>query len=130
MRVLLVRIKLMFIRVELKQKRIIQILYYKREAQGILEYIEELKKKLKVYNKQTGLLYRNAGCQESNNYCELTKRFKRRRMSWTEKGATNLVKVITTIDSESCNDIFEYLKVDVSVENYKEFVDKHIEETE
>ena len=142
-------------------------LYYKREAQGILKYIEELKKKcggeyeevkkldelagyiekrkdqlaryneneeikkkLKVYNEQTGLLYRNAGCQESNNYCELTRRFKRRRMSWTEKGATNLAKVITTIDSESCNDIFEYIKVDVSVENYKEFVDKHIEEIE
>ena len=91
---------------------------------------EEIKKKLKVYNEQTGVLYRNTGCQESNNYCELTKRFNRRRMSWTEKGATNLAKVITTIDSESCNDIFEYLKVDVSVENYKEFVDKHIEEIE
>ena len=73
-------------------------------------------------------MYRNTGCKESNNYCELTRRFKRRRMSWTEKGATNLEKVITTIDSESCNNIFEYLKVDVSVENYKEFVDKHIEE--
>ena len=33
-----------------------------------------VKQKLKTYSKKTGLKYRNMGCQESNNYCKLTRR--------------------------------------------------------
>ena len=51
-------------------------------------------------------------------------------MSWKEKSATNLAKVITTYASESCKDIFEYLKVKVLPESFKEYAEKYIEEIE
>lgn len=44
-----------------------------------------VKQKLKTYSKKTGLKYRNMGCQESNNYCKLTRRMKKKRMSWSKK---------------------------------------------
>ena len=56
---------------------------------------KEMKEKLKEYSKRTGLQYRNMGCQESNNYAKIARRFKKKRMSWKEKSATNLAKVIT-----------------------------------
>ena len=37
-----------------------------------------VKQKLKTYSKKTGLKYRNMGCQESNNYCRLTRRMKKK----------------------------------------------------
>ena len=91
---------------------------------------KEMKEKLKEYSEKTGLKYRNMGCQESNNYAKITRRFKRKRMSWKEKSATNLAKVITTYASESCKDIFEYLKVKVLPESFKEYAEKYIEEIE
>lgn len=91
---------------------------------------KEMKKRLKEYSKQTGLEYRNMGCQESNNYAKITRRFKRRRMSWTEKGATNLAKVITTYASESCKNIFEYLNLKVISEGFKEYAERYIQEIE
>ena len=51
-------------------------------------------------------------------------------MSWKEKSATNLAKVITTYASESCKDIFEYLKVKVLPESFKEYAEKYIKEIE
>lgn len=91
---------------------------------------KEMKEKLKEYSKRTGLQYRNMGCQESNNYAKIARRFKKKRMSWKEKSATNLAKVITTYASESCKDIFEYLKVKVLPESFKEYAEKYIEEIE
>ena len=91
---------------------------------------KQMKEKLKNYSEKTGLVYRNMGCQESNNYAQITRRFKRKRMSWKEKSATNLAKVITTYASESCKDIFEYLKVKVLPESFKEYAEKYIEEIE
>ncbi len=91
---------------------------------------EEMKKRLDKYSKDTGLKYRNMGCQESNNYSNITRRFKKRRMSWSEKGATNLAKVITTYASESCKNIFEYLKIDVLAEGLKEYAQRYIDEIE
>lgn len=37
-----------------------------------------VKQKLKTYSKKIGLKYRNMGCQESNNYCRLTRRMKKK----------------------------------------------------
>ena len=91
---------------------------------------EEMKKRLEKYSENTGLKYRNMGCQESNNYSNITRRFKKRRMSWSEKGATNLAKVITTYASESCKNIFEYLKIDVLAEGLKEYAERYISEIE
>lgn len=61
-----------------------------------------VKQKLTTYSKATGLKYRNMGCQESNNYCRLTRRMKKKRMSWSKNGSENIAKVITMYASESC----------------------------
>ena len=91
---------------------------------------EETKKKLAGYSKQTGLKYRNMGCQESNNYSKLTRRMKRRRMSWSKKGSENIAKVITTYASESCKGIIEHLKIQLLPESYVEYAEKYIKEIE
>ena len=91
---------------------------------------KEMKEKLKEYSKETGLVYRNMGCQESNNYARITRRFKRRRMSWSEKGATNLAKVITTYASESCKNIFDKLNIHILPEGFKEYAERYIQEIE
>ena len=39
-----------------------------------------VKQKLKTYSKKTGLKYRNMGCQESNNYAKIARRFKKKRI--------------------------------------------------
>ncbi len=91
---------------------------------------KEMKEKLKEYSEKTGLEYRNMGCQESNNYAQITRRFKGQRKSWKERSATNLAKVITTYASESCKDIFEYLKVKVLPESINEYAEKYIKEIE
>lgn len=91
---------------------------------------EEIKKKLKSFNKQTGLKYRNMGCQESNNYSILTRRFKRRRMSWSKNGSENLAKVITTYASESCTDIIKHFNIQKLPESFIEYSEKYIKQIE
>lgn len=44
--------------------------------------------------KQEGFVYNNLGTQESTNYSKITKRMKRRRMSFSILGADNLSRVI------------------------------------
>ena len=90
----------------------------------------EIKIKLKTFSKQTGLKYRNMGCQESNNYCKLTRRMKHRRMSWSKNGSENLAKVITTYASSSCKDIIEYLNIQILPENFTEYAEKYIRQIE
>lgn len=60
---------------------------------------------------KTGLKYRNMGCQESNNYCRLTRRMKKKRMSWSKNGSENIDKVITMYASENCTDIIKDLNM-------------------
>lgn len=91
---------------------------------------EEIKNKLKRYSKQTGLRYRNMGCGESNNYSVLTRRFKRRRMSWGKRSSENLAKVITTYASTSCTDIVTDLKIQVIPESFVEYANRYIEQIE
>lgn len=91
---------------------------------------EGVKQKLKTYSKKTGLKYRNMGCQESNNYCRLTKRMKKKRMSWSKKGSENIAKVITMYASESCTDIIKHLNIQILPESYIEYVEKYINEIE
>ena len=89
-----------------------------------------VKQKLKTYSKKTGLKYRNMGCQESNNYCRLTRRMKKKRMSWSKNGSENIAKVITLYASESCTDIIKHLDIQILPESYIEYVEKYINEIE
>ena len=89
-----------------------------------------VKLKLKEFSKQTGLKYRNMGCQESNNYSKLTRRMKKKRMSWSINGSENIAKVITMYASESCTDIIENLNIQILPESYIEYARKYIEEIE
>ena len=89
-----------------------------------------VKQKLKTYSKKTGLKYRNMGCQESNNYCKLTRRMKKKRMSWSKNGSENIAKVITFYASESCTDIIKDLNIQILPESYVEYAQKYIEEIE
>lgn len=91
---------------------------------------EGVKEKIKTYSKKTGLKYRNMGCQESNNYCKLTRRMKKKRMSWSKNGSENIAKVITTYASESCTDIIKHLNIQILPESYIEYAQKYIEEIE
>lgn len=91
---------------------------------------EGVKQKLKTYSKKTGLKYRNMGCQESNNYCKLTRRMKKKRMSWSKNGSENIAKVITFYASESCTNIIKDLNIQVLPESYIEYAQKYIEEIE
>ena len=83
-----------------------------------------VKQKLKTYSKKTGLKYRNMGCQESNNYCRLTRRMKKKRMSWSKNGSENIAKVITMYASESCTDIIRHLNIQILPESFTEYIDK------
>ena len=89
-----------------------------------------VEQKLKTYSKRTGLKYRNMGCQESNNYCKLTRRMKKKRMSWSANGSENIAKVITFYSSESCTDIIKDLNIQILPESYIEYAEKYIEEIE
>ncbi len=91
---------------------------------------EGVKEKIKTYSKRTGLKYRNMGCQESNNYCKLTRRMKKRRMSWSKNGSENIAKVITMYASESCTDIIKHLDVELLPESFIEYAEKYINEIE
>ncbi len=89
-----------------------------------------VKEKIKTYSKRTGLKYRNMGCQESNNYCRLTRRMKKKRMSWSKNGSENIAKVITMYASESCTDIIKHLEIQLLPESFIEYAEKYITEIE
>lgn len=89
-----------------------------------------VKQKLKTYSQKTGLKYRNMGCQESNNYCRLTRRMKKKRMSWSKRGSENIAKVITLYASESCTDIIKHLDIQLLPESFIEYAERYINEIE
>lgn len=91
---------------------------------------EGVREKIKGYSQKTGLKYRNMGCQESNNYCRLTRRMKKKRMSWSKKGSENIAKVITMYASESCTDIIKDLNIELLPESFVEYAEKYIKEIE
>lgn len=91
---------------------------------------EGVREKLKGYSKKKGLKYRNMGCQESNNYCRLTRRMKKKRMSWSKNGSENIAKVITMYASESCTDIIKHLDIQLLPESFVEYAEKYISEIE
>ena len=70
------------------------------------------------------------GCQESIYYCRLTRRMKKKRMSWSKNGSENIAKVITLYASESCTDIIKHLDIQILPESYIEYVEKYINEIE
>lgn len=91
---------------------------------------EKIKLRLSEISKQTGLKYRNMGCQESNNYSILTRRMKHRRMSWTKKGSENLAKVIATRASESTKDMISKFTFKQLPEEFKNYAEKYVQEIE
>lgn len=70
------------------------------------------------------------GCQESNNYSKLTRRMKKKRMSWSKRGSENIAKVITTYASESCTDIIKNLNIQILPESFTEYAERYIAEIE
>lgn len=91
---------------------------------------KSVKNKLKEFSNLTGLKYRNMGCQESNNYSLITRRMKRRRMSWSKNGSENLAKVIACYESESCNNILQDLEIQLLPQSFVEYAEQYIKEIE
>lgn len=102
----------------------------RRESMKRYKDYEGVRTKLKTYAENTGLKYRNMGCQESNNYCRLTRRMKKKRMSWSKNGSENIAKVITLYASESCSDIIKHLDIQLLPESFIEYAEKYINEIE
>lgn len=102
----------------------------RKESMKRYKDYEGVKQKLRTYSKKTGLKYRNMGCQESNNYCKLTRRMKKKRMSWSKNGSENVAKVITLYASESCVDIIKHLDIQMLPESFVEYAEKYINEIE
>lgn len=91
---------------------------------------EKVKLRLKEISKQTGLKYRNMGCQESNNYSILTRRMKHKRMSWSKKGSENIAKVITARASESTKNMISKFTFKQLPEEFRNYAEKYIQEIE
>ena len=106
--------------------------YLNKRKESMKRYkdYEGVRTKLKTYAKNTGLKYRNMGCQESNNYCRLTRRMKKKRMSWSKNGSENIAKVITLYASESCLDITKHLDIQLLPESFIEYAERYINEIE
>lgn len=102
----------------------------RKDAMKRYKDYEGVKEKLKGYSQKTGLKYRNMGCQESNNYSKLTRRMKKKRMSWSKRGSENIAKVITTYTSESCTDIIKNLNIQILPESFTEYAERYIAEIE
>lgn len=106
--------------------------YLNKQKETMKRYkdYDGVKQKLKTYSKKTGLKYRNMGCQESNNYCRLTRRMKKKRMSWSKNGSENIAKVITMYASESCTDIIRDLNIQMLSESFTEYAERYIAKIE
>lgn len=113
-----------------KLKELQRYLNKRKDSMKRYKDYEGVKQKLKTYSKKTGLKYRNMGCQESNNYSKLTRRMKKKRMSWSKKGSENIAKVITMYASESCEDIIKHLDIQLLPESFVEYAEKYINEIE
>lgn len=113
-----------------KLKELQRYLNKRKDSMKRYKDYEGVKQKLKTYSKKTGLKYRNMGCQESNNYSKLTRRMKKKRMSWSKNGSENIAKVITMYASESCEDIIKHLNIQLLPESFVEYAEKYINEIE
>lgn len=91
---------------------------------------EKIKLRLSELSKKTGLKYRNMGCQESNNYSILTRRMKRKRMSWSKDGSENIAKVIVVRASESTKDMICKYSFKQLPEEFRNYAEKYIQEIE
>ena len=117
-------------KIEKHEEELKKYLNKRKDSMKRYKDYEGVKQKLKTYSKKTGLKYRNMGCQESNNYCRLTRRMKKKRMSWSKNGSENIAKVITTYASESCTDIIRHLNVQILPESFTEYAERYIAEIE
>ena len=70
-----------------KAEELYNYLYNNRE--GLLPYC---KRSVEFTKPAEGIIYKNMGIQETQNYTLITLRMKHRRMRWSESGADNLAK--------------------------------------
>ena len=81
--------------------------------------------------KQENFIYNNLGTQESTNYSKITKRMKRRRMSFSISGADNLARVIAMVGSYDYKGISKAFEIQVlpqkAIDEAEEYI-KNIEE--
>lgn len=81
--------------------------------------------------KQENFIYNNLGTQESTNYSKITKRIKRRRMSFSIAGADNLARVIAMVGSYDYKGISKAFEIQVLpqkvIDEAEEYI-KNIEE--
>ena len=68
-----------------------------------------VKQKLKTYSKKTGLKYRNMGCQESNNYCRLTRRMKKKTKKSKKDDTENVENIENEEGKEKKNNDYFFL---------------------
>ena len=85
--------------------------------------------------KQDNFIYNNLGTQESTNYSKITKRMKRRRMSFSIEGADNLARVIAMVGSYDYEGISKAFEIQVlpqkaidEAEEYIKNIEKNIRE--
>lgn len=81
--------------------------------------------------KQKNFIYNNLGTQESTNYSKITKRMKRRRMSFSIAGADNLARVLAVVGSYDYEGISKAFEVQTlpqkAIDEAEEYI-KNIEE--
>ena len=74
--------------------------------------------------------YNNLGTQESTNYSKITKRMKRRRMSFSIEGADNLARVIAVAGSYDYEGISNMFEVQILPQKTIDEVEKYIKNIE
>lgn len=55
-----------------------------------------------------GIIYKNGGCQESQNCTLITMRMKHRRMRWSERGANALLMIMCCIKNGNLKEVLRY----------------------
>ena len=70
------------------------------------------------------------GVQESENYCVLTRRMKRQRMSFSINGSENLAKVLCYYHSESYSGASSLTDINILPDKLINHAEEHIREIE
>lgn len=101
--------------------------YIRKNMNSFRRYQDtELFKKVK----QEGFTYKNLGTQESTNYSKITKRMKRRRMSFSIEGADNLSRVIAMAGSYDYDGLSNMFEVQILPQKAIDEVEKYIKDIE
>ena len=106
--------------------------YINKNKNNFIRY-QETEKFKKI--KQEDFIYNNLGTQESTNYSKITKRFKRRRMSFSIAGADNLARVIAAVGSYDYKGLSKIFEIQIlpskaidEAEEYIKAIEKNIKD--